>query len=119
MELIDLQFFRAVAESGGITRASERLHRVQSNVSKRIRGLEEELGIPLFDRDGRGVRVTEQGRVLLDFACRMLSLAEEAKATLRAAAGNGVLRIGSMEGTATLRLPLPLAALRVGHPQVR
>jgi len=53
MDLTDLRIFRAVVEEGGITRAAEKLHRVQSSVTTRIRQLEEDLGTPLFVRAAR------------------------------------------------------------------
>ena len=79
MDLAALEIFRAVVEAGGITRAAERLHRVQSNVTTRIRQLEQSLGVDLFVRDGRRMVLTPSGQTLFDYACRILSMTEEAR----------------------------------------
>ena len=55
MDAADLKFFEQVAQSGGISRAAEKLNTVQSNVTRRIRALESELNVSLFNRTGRGV----------------------------------------------------------------
>ena len=84
MDLAALRVFRAVAEEGSVTRAAERLHTVQSNVTTRIRQLEELLDIALFDRINRRLVITPAGRLLLDYAERLLVLAEEAREAIRA-----------------------------------
>ena len=119
MDLAALRVFRAVAEEGSVTRAAERLHTVQSNVTTRIRQLEELLDIALFDRINRRLVITPAGRLLLDYAERLLALAEEAREAIRAFdAPKGLLRLGSMETTAAARLPLLLAAFRRRYPEV-
>ena len=65
MELSDLRIFKAVAEQGGITRAAQSLHRVQSNVTTRVKQLEQRLGIRLFNRQGRRLVLSSEGRLLL------------------------------------------------------
>src|SRR5689334_22053311 len=100
MDLVALQIFKTVAEAGGITRAAARLHRVQSNVTTRVRQLEAEVGAQLFLRDRRRLALTAEGQVLLTYAERMLSLAEEAQSALRRTQPAGRLRIGTMESTA-------------------
>lgn len=111
MEVSDLATFAAVARCGGITRAAGELNTVQSNVTNRIRALEREVGLPLFDRHSRGMTLTAAGRRLLPFAERMSSLSREA---LQAARDDGTpkgpLAIGSMETTAAVRLPALLAS---------
>lgn len=118
MELSDLQVFRAVVESGGVTRAACRLHRVQSNVTARIRKLEEDLGAALFDRQGRGVVLSPAGARLLPFAERLLELADEAREAVRGGGLDGMLRLGAMESTASTRLPEPLAEFHRRYPQI-
>ncbi len=61
MELSDLKVFQAIAEEGSISRAAEKLDYVQSNVTMRLRRLEEELGVLLFYRKPKGVQLTEKG----------------------------------------------------------
>jgi DNA-binding transcriptional LysR family regulator len=118
MDLSDLRIFTAVVEEGGITRAAERLHRVQSNVTTRIRQLEDELGVPLFIREGKRLYLAPSGEVLLGYARRMLSLAEETQAALQEAAPRGVFRLGAMESTAAVRLPAPLTTYNERYPEV-
>lgn len=128
MELGDLAIFRAVVEAGGVTRAAERLHRVQSNITTRIRQLEEKLGTPLFIREGKRLHLSPAGQVLLDYAQRLLDLADEARDAVRDGSPRGALALGAMESTSAVRLPGPLSdfvrlypevklALKTGNPQ--
>ena len=66
MDLADLRIFNTVVRAGGITRAAEKLHRVQSNVTTRIRQLEQDLGVPLFIREGKRLHLTPAGHLLID-----------------------------------------------------
>lgn len=118
MELSSLRLFTAVAEQGGVTRAAQALHCVQSNVSARLRQLEDELGTALFHRDRRQMIMTPAGRELLGYARRLTALADEAREAVRGAAPSGQLRLGSMETTAAIRLPLPLADYHRRYPAV-
>ncbi|MHB8912685.1 MAG: LysR family transcriptional regulator [Lysobacter sp.] len=118
MDLSDLQVFRCVAEAGGITRAAERLHRVPSNVSTRIRQLEEDLGVQLFLREGKRIVITPAGQVLLGYAERILALADDARAAVQDSTPRGRLGLGSMESTAATRLPGPLAEYHLRFPEV-
>lgn len=119
MELEDLKIFRAVVREGGVTRAALNLHRVQSNVTTRIRQLEANLGVPLFIREGKRMLLSPSGRVLLDYAERLLDLAEEARAAVTEGAPRGRLRLGSMESTAAARLPAVLADFHQRYPEVQ
>ena len=117
MELVALRTFQAVVEEGGILAASRKLNTVQSNVTGRIRRLEEELGAELFFRKGRGLELAPSGRVLLDYARRMLLLERQTSAALRQVGeSTGELRIGAMETFAALHLPRALKAVRARHP---
>ncbi|HEX9463992.1 MAG TPA: LysR family transcriptional regulator [Alphaproteobacteria bacterium] len=119
MDSADLRIFEAVARLGGMNRAAAELNTVQSNVTARIRLLEERLGAPLFDRHSRGVELTAAGRRLLPYATRVGRLLAEAR---RAVEDNGVpkgpLDIGSLETTAAVRLPPVLAAYAARYPEV-
>ncbi|HJV26218.1 MAG TPA: LysR substrate-binding domain-containing protein, partial [Aromatoleum sp.] len=97
----------------------EKLHRVQSNVTTRIRQLEENLGVELFVREGRRLMVSPPGRVLLDYADRLLALAEEARGAVSDGRPRGRLRFGSMESTAAARLPALLARFHTEYPDVQ
>jgi DNA-binding transcriptional LysR family regulator len=119
MELSDLVIFRAVVEAGGVTRAAERLHRVQSNVTTRIRQLEEKLGTPLFIREGKRLHLSPAGQVLLDYAQRLLALADEARDAVRDGSPRGALVLGAMESTSAVRLPGPLSDFVRLYPEVK
>jgi len=119
MDLSSLEIFRSVAEEQSVTRAASRLQRVQSNVTTRIRQLEEDLGVQLFLRDGKRMTLTDPGREFLAYAEKLLALAAEARQSLHPQVAAGTLRVGSMESTAASRLPGPLAAYHNACPQVQ
>lgn len=119
MDLAELRIFTAVVREGGITRAAERLNRVQSNVTTRIRQLEDRLGTRLFDRRGKRLVLTAAGRTLLDYADRLLALAAEAEEAVHGDRPTGIFRLGSMESTAAVRLPHPLSQFSRRYPDVR
>ena len=118
MELSDLKIFRAVVEEGGITKAAEKLLRVQSSVTTRIKQLEENLGAELFIREGKKLHLSPSGRVLLDYAVRLEALADEAQSAIHEQSPRGTLRLGSMESSAAVRLPAPLTAFHRLYPKV-
>ncbi len=118
MELSDLRVLRAVVHEGGVTRAAERLGRVQSAVTSRIQQLEDRLQTKLFLRQGRKMVLTPAGSTMLEYAERLLALAEEAEDALHSDTPTGILRIGSMESTAAVRLPGPLAMFSERFPDV-
>ena len=114
-----MRIFLSVAQNGSISKAAEELHYVQSNVTARIKHLEERLETPLFHRKSKGVVLTTSGHLLLDYAKRIIRLAKEAEATLTEQnQPNGKLLIGSMETTAAIRLPSLLAAYHRTYPQI-
>jgi DNA-binding transcriptional LysR family regulator len=119
MDFVELQIFKAVAEQGGITKAAASLHRVQSNVTTRVKQLEERVGAKLFHRKGRRLILSSEGKVLLAYAERMLRLSEEAQAALKGNAPQGVFRIGALESTAATRLPPILSRYHLRYPAVR
>src|SRR5579871_2857687 len=118
MDLSDLRIFTTVVREGGVTRAAEKLNRVQSNVTTRIRQLEEDLDVTLFIREGKRLHLAPAGQALLGYADRLLALAEEARASVRDPKPRGVLRLGSMESTAAVRLPKVLNDYHRRHPEV-
>lgn len=116
MDLTALEIFRAVAQEGSVTRAAERLGRVQSNVTTRVQQLEEQLGATLFLREGKRMVPTPAGESLRGYADRLLALAEEARQSVHPHEPGGRLRLGAMESTAAARLPQPLAQLHAQWP---
>src|ERR1700710_3322396 len=104
MDLSDLSIFSAVVREGSVTRAAESLHRVQSNVTTRIRQLEEDLSVALFIREGKRLHLAPAGQVLLGYAERLLALAEEARGAVHDEQPRGTFRLGAVENTAGGRL---------------
>jgi DNA-binding transcriptional LysR family regulator len=118
MDLSDLRIFSAVVREGGVTRAAEKLNRVQSNVTTRIRQLEEDLGVDLFLREGKRLHLAPAGQLLLGYADRLLTLADEARISLRDPRPRGLFRLGAMESTAAVRLPKAINEYSRLHPEV-
>src|SRR4051812_46355804 len=101
MDATDLAIFGVVARTGGITRAAQELHMVQSNVTRRVRLLERDLGVPLLHRRSRGVALTAAGQALFPYAARIsLLLAEARHAVQDGSDPSGNLIVGSLETTA-------------------
>ncbi len=119
MDLVELKIFKAVAEQGGVTKAAASLHRVQSNVTTRVKQLEQRLGAKLFHRQGRKLVLSSEGKVLLSYADRLLQLSSEAHAAVKGHAPHGVFRLGTLESTAATRLPPVLARYHRTFPAVR
>jgi DNA-binding transcriptional LysR family regulator len=120
MDLHVLRVFRAVAVEGGVARAAEHLHCVQSNVSTRLAQLEENLGTLLFQRQGRKMVITPAGTKLLRYAERLLELAEEARDAVRAEnSPTEMLRVGAITLAAATQLPPLLARYHCAYPMVR
>ena len=119
MDAADLRIFEAVARLGVMNQAAAELHTVQSNVTARVRLLEEELKTPLFHRHSRGVTLTSAGRRLLPYALRVQHLLEDARRAVQDdGAPRGPLTMGSLETTAAMRLPPILAAYTAVCPAV-
>lgn len=114
-----LRSFVSVVDAGGFTRAGERVNRTQSTVSQQIRRLEDAVGKPLFQRDRRGVQLTEAGETLIGYARRMLALAGEARDALGKGPAPAVLRLGIPEDFAVTGLTGVIAAFAKAQPQVR
>jgi DNA-binding transcriptional LysR family regulator len=118
LDLDSLEIFRTVVQEGGIIRAAGKLGRVQSNVTTRIKQLEQRLGLTLFRRQGRSIVLSPEGELLLSYTQRLFRLADEAESQLRAGTPMGVLRIGSLESTAGSRLAPILSRYHRLHPGV-
>lgn len=118
MELSDLAIFRTVAESGGITRAAEKLNRVPSNITTRIGQLEDDLGVKLFVREGRNIRLSPAGSILLEKATQLLELARQTREAVHEGKPSGVLKLGAYESTAAVWLPERLNQFQKRYPEV-
>ncbi|WP_454689427.1 LysR family transcriptional regulator [Achromobacter aloeverae] len=120
MDLADLRTFEAVARHGSMNKAAAELHTVQSNVTARIRALEDELGLPLFQRHARGVAMTPAGQRVLPYAGRIARLLAEAGMAARDdGRPQGALTLGALETTTALRLSPALTAYARAYPDVR
>jgi DNA-binding transcriptional LysR family regulator len=120
MDLGQLEVFLAVAREGKFSRAAEKLHRTQSAVSQSIHKLEQDVGEPLVDRSSRGGLLTDAGRVLQEYAERLLNLRDDASGALLELreVRRGKLSIAANEFTALYLLPV-LADFRRLHPMIR
>ena len=119
MDADDLRVVDAVARAGSMNRAAAELNMVQSNVTARIRLLEEELGVQLFVRHSRGVVPSEAGLRLLSYGEQILALFQQAITAVKEdGTPKGNLRIGMLETTAGLRLPTLIAQYAREYPKV-
>lgn len=119
MEISHLRVFQTVAETGSVSRAAQKLNCVQSNVTARIKGLENELGSKLFYRKPTGMIVTPTGHILLNYAKQILHLEKEAKkALLDNDKVQGQLLLGAFESVAAIRLPILLSKYHRLYPEV-
>lgn len=104
MEFKDLEIFQLVAQKGTITEAAKALSYVQSNITSRIHKLETELNTPLFNRHNRGISLTPEGKKLLVYCEKILSLTDEMKKVVQSGDNpSGKLEIGSVE--TVIKLP--------------
>ena len=113
-----LRSFAAIVDTGSFTRAAERVNKTQSAVSMHIRRLEEQLGRPLFVKAGRGVRLTEEGEKLIEFARQMLQIEAAAFASVSRKALAGRIRFGIPDDYAENLLPEIVTRFTRRHPLV-
>lgn len=120
MDIAGLTAFREVAVHGSITAAAKSLRYTQSAVSRQIAALEESLAVSLFDRGSRGVRLTDEGRLLLGHAQAVLDRLETARRDLVALRDldGGRLRIGAFATAEAVLVPRAMAAFSAAHPRV-
>jgi DNA-binding transcriptional LysR family regulator len=118
LDIDQLRTFVAIAEAGSFTRAADVVHKTQSAVSMQMKKLEDRLGRPIFARDGRASRLTEDGERLLDYARRILRLNLECVATFSDAELAGRVRLGVPDDYADRYLPEILARFSRSNPKV-
>jgi DNA-binding transcriptional LysR family regulator len=120
MNLNHLAIFHAVAQAGSMTLGAERLDISQPAVSKQVQELERALGVYLFDRIGRRVRLSQAGEILAEYARRLFALAREAEEAIEdvRAVGRGRLVIGASTTIGTYLLPGVVAEFWRRHPNV-
>ena len=119
MELRNLNTFVRAADAGSFSRAAAQLGYTQSTVTSQIQGLEEELGVPLFDRLPRGIALTRAGEVFLEHARELLLGAENARIAVKEQSEpSGRLRIGAFSSLCTAFLPELLKEYHKRYPDV-
>lgn len=120
MELRQLKYFMEVARVEHMTKASENLHVAQSAVSRQITKLEEELGVPLFDRIGRNMQLTSVGQDFLNQATIALNELQKAEAlvTEYTDPAKGTVRVGLPNSLSTKVLPSVISTFREKYPQI-
>ncbi len=120
MEIRQLKTFKIVARLLSFKQAAEYLNYAQSSISAQIQALEDELGVKLFDRLGRGIMLTEAGVSLVNYAEKMLDLADETRSEVAGAKElKGSLTIKVPETLGVHRLPLVIKQFRSRYPSVR
>jgi LysR family hydrogen peroxide-inducible transcriptional activator len=120
MSLRDLEYVLAVEEHGSITRAAVACEVTQPTLSAQIAKLERELGVQIFERDGRGVKITDAGRTILEHARRIVGAVEDLQGAMEIHRDPlaGVLRLGLIPTLGPYLLPLLLPAIRAGLPRI-
>lgn len=110
MGINDIYIFNCVAKLGSISSAAQHLNYAQSNITTRMKNLENNLETVLFHRSYKGIKLTPKGKELLEYSQKIIALFEEAQSTLSDNnKPHGDLLIGSMETTAGIRLPMLVA----------
>ncbi|MEP3279049.1 MAG: LysR substrate-binding domain-containing protein [Stappiaceae bacterium] len=117
LDLDQLRTFIAISDSGGFTAASEAVHKTQSAVSMQMRRLEERIGKPVFERQGRVSRLTEDGERLLTFARRLMAMNDETLAAFDDTELAGQVRLGTPDDYADRFLPEILARFSRSNPR--
>jgi len=118
LDIDQLRTFITIAETGSFTKAADVVHKTQSAVSMQMKRLEERVGKPIFARDGRASRLTDEGDRLLDYARRIVKLNMEAVASLASAELSGRVRLGVPDDYADRYLPEIMARFSATHPNV-
>lgn len=120
VELKDMEAFLAVVEEGNISHAAARLETVQPALSRQMKRLESSLGVRLFERGSRGIRLTEAGRLLYSRAEKLLATVDATVREIAEIDGGvaGELRIGTIATSGALFLPELLGAFHKRYPKV-
>lgn len=119
MDLVQLEMFTAVAETGSINAAAQKVHRVPSNLTTRIKQLEADLGVDLFIRENQRLKLAPAGHSFLHYSKRILELVDEARMVVSGNEPQGLLALGSLESTAAVRIPGVLARFNQRYPKIQ
>lgn len=119
MDLTQLEMFNAVVETGSITAAARKVHRVPSNLTTRLRQLEDDLGVALFIRENQRLRLAPAGYSFLEYSKKILALISEARSVVSGDEPQGIFSLGSLESTAAVRIPGVLADYNQRYPRIQ
>lgn len=121
MDIRQIRAFLAIADTGSVTQAAERLHIVQPAVSRQLKLLEDDVGAPLFERDRRGMQLTEAGHILLERARRALRELDAARLEIRPTLGliSGNVNLGILPSSCDLITGPLVGALKERYPHMR
>lgn len=119
MEITQLQYFLSIARVGSFTKAADKCYVSQPAISQQIARLEQELGMPVFERQGRQVKLTDAGKILRQRAEQIMSLLEDAKREITDDGETGQLVVGAIPTIAPYLLPQILQSFHRTHPQAR
>ena len=119
MDLTQLEMFNAVAQTGSITQAAQKVHRVPSNLTTRIRQLEADLGVELFIRENQRLRLSPAGHSFLRYSQQILALVDEARMVVAGDEPQGLFSLGALESTAAVRIPQALARYNQRYPRIQ
>ncbi|MDB5592614.1 LysR substrate-binding domain-containing protein [Enterovirga sp.] len=117
LDIDQLRTFVAIADTGSFTRAADVVHKTQSAVSMQMKRLEERIGRPIFERDGRASRLNDDGEKLLDYARRIVRLNSECVASFAETDLVGRIRLGLPDDYADRYLPEILATFSRSNPR--
>lgn len=119
MDLTQLEMFNAVTQTGSITQAAQKVHRVPSNLTTRIRQLEADLGVDLFIRENQRLRLSPAGHSFLRYSQQILALVDEARMVVAGDEPQGLFALGALESTAAVRIPQTLASYNRRYPRIQ
>jgi len=119
MDIKQLQTFLTASDTLSFTQTAQLLDYAQSTITAQIKSLEEELGVVLFERLGKRITLTEEGKRLQHYAQKMLDLDMEMKKAMLNEHEQAVLKIGAQESQCVYRLPSILQQFQKSHPQVK
>lgn len=120
MNLHHLAIFHTIADTGSISACADRMHISQPAISRQLKEFERRIGVVLFERLPRGMRLTQPGEVLRDYAARLFAIARTAEAAVKelSDARQGHLSLGASNTVGTYILPAVLARFRRSYPDV-
>ena len=118
MELQQIKYFRVIARTGNITKAAEQLFVAQPSLSQMLKRLEDEVGIPLFDRNGKKISLNDAGRIFLKYCDEICNSLENAQLELDEYKGNTICDISIAVESASLLIPEIIERIRSSYPHI-